>query len=138
MTKLIVRFDTNNPCGLRLEDGSTPKSLVKGCVVNIENEADQRDAKMYGTLLVPLDCAAGQRALVESQFDREKVAKVKMLLKKLGAKTIAEARGTEYSGFLNESEKARPGLVELFELLRQAPPPPPRPSFIKELFKARK
>ena len=135
MAKLIVRFDTNNPCGLRVEDGSTPQRLAKGCVVLIESEADQRDAKMYGTLLVPLDSEAGKRALFEVDWERDKEARVAVLLKKINVKTTSEARGSQMCGFLNGEEKLRPHLVELMELLRQAPPLPAKTSFIKGMFK---
>jgi hypothetical protein len=135
--KLIVRLDLANILGLALTDGSRPKALRKGDVVELsESELDRNGLKIFGNLLVPVDSEAGQRALLEADFEREKATKVKALLKKMGAKTVSEARGTEQAGFLNQFERAKPHLVELMDLLRQVPPPPEKPSFVKTLFKS--
>jgi hypothetical protein len=149
MTKLIVRLDLANPLGLRLEDGSTPKSLKKGDVVLLsENEGVQRDVKIFGNLLVSLDSEAGQRALIEVAFERDKEVKVRHMLAKMGCKSVRAARNRNVqpweaecptaTGFITDREKTDQKLVDLLRLIRSECPPAAPPSFLANLFQAKK
>src|ERR1035437_3901705 len=120
--KLISRLDLVNQLGLSLEDGSIPKALLKGMVVKL-SESQMVHVRSFGNVLVAVDSDAGKRALFEADFERDKAAKVKALLKKMGKKSLADSRGTEHARFLNQFEKAQPHLVELVALIRQQPPP---------------
>jgi hypothetical protein len=145
--KLISRLDIANTLHLTLEDGTTPPSILRGSVVLLrEHQLDL--VSYFGNVLVPPDSEAGKRALVEVAFEREKAAKIAALLKNMGCKSVREARNRNVpaweaecptaTGFITEREKADKDLVALLQLIRSAPPPPAKPSFLKELFKVKK
>jgi hypothetical protein len=147
--KLIARIDMANPLGLRLADGSTPKSLKKSDVVELsENEGIQRDLKIFGNLLVPLDSEAGKRAQVEVEFEKMKSIKIAGMLKQMGCKSVREARNRNVQpweaecptamGLITDREKTDQKLVDLLRLIRSECPPPARPSFLANLFQAKK
>ncbi len=143
--KLYCRFDLKNNFNAKLLDGTYPPTLSVGdCIVvgnpeTQESELSPQDRDFVHRLGHWFAKEGSEEALQVMhtiEWMKKRDARVEVLLKKIGCKNVAEARGLEHhhGGFSSDPGSVNPDRRELFGLLLATPPPPPQKSVLKKLF----